>query len=221
VQDTVWSRGKAWRIDDEFVLVVSCDDWNRRRVSEVLVVAVEEGHAEDAGNYAPLISLDGAPMTVYADDIFGVPRDALIGPAFRLDDEAMRDVDDALDRALSRHRPPRGSSRPAGHPYPGQIRFADLDIPGEGPKPVVVVSSEAYGAELSFALVMACRVTSQPGHMHDYDVPLQSQVGKVVCSDLRTVRAADLLERTTAQASVTPAERAAILTKARRVVGLE
>lgn len=132
MHDRVWSRGEAWRVDDEFVLVVSCDDWNHRRVSEVLVVAVEEGHAEDAGNYSPLLSLGCAPMTAYVDDIFGVPRDTLTGPAFRLDDEAMLDVDDAIDRALSRHRPPRGSSRPVGHPYPAQIRFADLNVPAKG-----------------------------------------------------------------------------------------
>lgn len=42
----------------------------------------------DPGNYAPLISVDGAPMTVYADDIIGVPRDDLTGPAFRLGDDA-------------------------------------------------------------------------------------------------------------------------------------
>jgi mRNA-degrading endonuclease toxin of MazEF toxin-antitoxin module len=218
-------RGEVWGWHpagdtESFVLVVSCESWNRRHVSSVLAVPLEDGHTQDSGSFAPLIDAEGSPMTVYADEIIGVQREDLTSLAFVLAPEALDDVDAALDRALSPERPPPGGQRPPTHPYPGQIRFAELHIPGEGPKPVVVVSSEAYAAELEYALVMVCRKTSNPGNVHDFDVPLVSQVGKVVCSDLRTVRTDDLLERTTNPYVVTATERQQILTKARAMVGL-
>lgn len=55
MEDMVSCRGEAWRWGDELVLVVSCDDWNRRRVSEVRVVAVEEGHTDDGRNTWPAV----------------------------------------------------------------------------------------------------------------------------------------------------------------------
>jgi mRNA-degrading endonuclease toxin of MazEF toxin-antitoxin module len=110
--------------------------------------------------------------------------------------------------------------RPAGHPYRGHIRFADLQIPGEKDKPVVVVSSEMYGDAVRFSLVLACRTTSNPANPHTFDVVLTSQTGKVVCSDLRTVSVDDLRERTPQAQAVNATERDAIMATVRQMVGL-
>jgi mRNA-degrading endonuclease toxin of MazEF toxin-antitoxin module len=82
-------------------------------------------------------------------------------------------------------------------------------------KPVVVVSSEAYGSELGFELVLACRVTSKPLHPHDFDVVLSSN-GKAICSDLRTIATQDLRERSTSTPAVLPKERDAIMATVRQ-----
>lgn len=67
-------------------------------------------------------------------------------------------------------RPP-GSRAPLA-PYPGDIRFAELSIPGEGAKPVVVVSSETYASELGYDLFIVCRKTSNPAPARQFEVPL-------------------------------------------------
>lgn len=217
------SRGEVWRVEDDvadLVLVVSSDDWNRRRVASVLAVPIEYGFSETVSAYATVIEVDGERATIYAEEIVGVRREAFTELMFELDDDVQDDVDDALNRTLTAVTRATPGRRPAGHPYPGQIRFADLHIEGEGDKPVVVVSSEAYGAALEYQLVIVCRKTSNPGNVHDYDVVLRSQTGKVVCSDVRTVLSTDLRERTTGAAALSATEQRDVLRKVRRVLGL-
>jgi mRNA-degrading endonuclease toxin of MazEF toxin-antitoxin module len=228
---TTPARGQVWNSDQVFpdgepadFLIISCDEWNGRRVDAVLGMEVVTGHgADDGDRYAPLITVGGWLMTVYADTIWSVPKAGLTDRGLVLDNAALADVDQVLDRALSvaSTRPPTaGVPRPGGYPYRGHVRFADLQIPGEKDKPVVVVSSETYGAELKFEVVLACRVTSNPGNVHDFDVVLRSQTGKVVCSDLWTVPVWKLRERTTKAQAVSAKESAEIMAKVRRMVGL-
>lgn len=198
--------------------MVSADDWNTRQVSDVIVAPVVDGHTHDAGRYAPLIDAGGHAMTVYVDELFGVPRTGLGKPVLRLDDLAMASVDEALGRAISQDRASRSVPRPSGHPYAGQMRFADLHIEHEGEKPIVVVSSEAFSAESGYTLVLVCRVTSRSQPVHDLDVPLRQ--GKVVCSDLRTVAAEDIRERAPQQSALTPSERRAVQVAVRRLLAL-
>ena len=221
------ARGQVWSSDRVFpdgeladFLIISCDDWNRRRVTTLLGLEVSAGHGEKA-RFTSLITADGEPMTVYGDQVLPIPRAGLVDRGIELDARAMADVDEVLDMALGNLRAPRTAvPRPAGHPYRSHLRFADLHIPGEKDKPVVVVSSEMYGVAVGFSLVLACRVTSNPSDPHTFDVVLSSQVGKVVCSDLRTISVDDLRERTTKAQAVNATEREAIMTTVRRIVGL-
>ena len=222
-------RGQVWSCDlqgngpTDF-LIISCDDWNRRRVNTLLGLDVVPGHVEKT-RYTSLIVVNGQPMTVYGDMIHGVPRAGLIDCGVDLDARAMADVDQLLDMSLdvSSSTPrPRVPHRPPRHPYRGHVRYADLLIPGEKDKPVVVVSSEGYGDAVEFELVLACQVTSNPNNPHDYDVVLTPpQNGKVVCSNLRSVPISRLRERTVkGGAAVNPADQKQIMTKVRQMVGL-
>jgi mRNA-degrading endonuclease toxin of MazEF toxin-antitoxin module len=227
---TTPARGQVWHSDQVFsgepadFLIISSDEWNRRGVDSVLGMEVVQGHDGEINSFTSLITAGGRPMTVYGDQIYPVPKAGLVDRGIELDAAAMADINRTLDRALSTAttRPPAQAvlPRPAGHPYRGHLRFADLQIPGEKDKPVVVVSSETYGAELGFELVLACRVTSNPNKPRDFDVVLQSQTGKVVCSDLWTIPVWRLRERTPKAHAVSPREREAIMAAVRRMVGL-
>ena len=223
-------RGEVWCSGQVFpdgagpadFVVVSCDEWNGRRVATVLGVEIAEGQSEDAGRYAPVVMVDGRPFTVYADQILPIPKDSMASTGAALSPEVMKHIDTVLDRALTGPATsPRDPNRPVGHPYPGQVRFADLHIPGQTEKPVVVISSEAYGAELGYALVIVCRQTSNPGNVHDFDVALSPpHIGKVVVSSLVTIQVEDLRERSPSGSALTPSERAQVMTAARRMLGL-
>lgn len=221
-------RGEIWSADDnaaDLYLVISSDDWNRRHVASVLAVPIEflaqGANPADTGPYATVIDVQGRIAAIYADEIIAVRRDAFGEQVVELDGTTQGDVDESLRDALTSDGSRTTSNRPKGHPYAGQIRFADLYIEGEGDKPVVVVSSEAYGAALEYALVIVCRKTSNPGNLHDYDVLLRSQTGKVVCSDVRTVRSSDVRERTTTASALTTTEKRAVLAKVHKILGLE
>jgi mRNA-degrading endonuclease toxin of MazEF toxin-antitoxin module len=203
-------------------VVVSCDEWNGRRVATVLGIEIVQGHRDDAGRYAPVVSVDARPFTIYGDQILAIPKNSMSSTGAVLSAEIMQRIDAVLDRALAGSTPsPRDPKRPPGHPYAGQVRFADLNIPGETDKPVVVISSEAYGAELGYALVIVCRQTSNPNRAHDFDVVLSPpHVGKVVVSSLVTIPVQDLRERTPSGSALSATERTQVMTVARRMLGL-
>lgn len=221
-------RGEVWRWasqdgqESSRALVISCDDWNRKKVLNVIVLEIVDGHV-DEGGYALNLNVDGNDFTLFVDSLFGADVSDLIECEYTLDPEAMTAVDDLLDRSLAPTVPtaisaPTGSRAPHA-PYPGDIRFAELFIPGEGAKPVVIVSSETYASELGYDLFIVCRKTSNPAPARQFEVPL-SQGGKVVCSDVRTVSRHDLVTRTTNEHAVTRRERVAVLEATRTMLGL-
>jgi mRNA-degrading endonuclease toxin of MazEF toxin-antitoxin module len=199
-------------------VVISSDHWNRRDVHEVL--GVELVPEEDPGRYSPVIDVEGQTYTVAAEAIVRIPVAGFSRASAHLDEKTLGPIDVALEQALfGPARPTRGSARPPGFPYAGHIRFADLRIPGEGDKPVVIVSTEAFAADTDYELVIACRASSNARQVTQFDVAL-SAGGKVVCSDLRTIPTRHLRERTTRAGAVTATERRAIMQAVRRMVGL-
>lgn len=101
------ARGQVWHSEQAFpgesadFLVISCDDWNQRRVYNVLGLEIAPGHGNESGRFAPLIMVGDQPMTVYGDVIVSVPKDGLVDRRIELDDKAMVEVDRVLDLALT------------------------------------------------------------------------------------------------------------------------
>lgn len=217
------SRGDVWGPQDPDEqcewLVVSSDAWNRSAVDEVLALAVVRGE-DDAGVYTPMAVVDGDVVTVWADTIVRVPVDGLDELMWRAPDGLMELVGEALDDALREQPAEPGLPRPASFPGQGQFRHADLNIPGDGPKPVVVVSSDRFAQENGFEYVIVVRKTSSQGPARTFEVPLLTHGGgKAVCSDVRTIRAAALSSRRFDK-QVTAPEAAAITAAVRLMLGL-
>lgn len=122
----------------------------------MLGLEIASAHGTESARFAPLIMVADQLMTVYGHVIVSVPREGLVDRHIELDTEDMAEVDQVLSLALTPSAPLSGSraQRPSKHPRTGQIRFADLHVDGEGDKPVVVVSSETYGADLAFEFVL-------------------------------------------------------------------
>jgi hypothetical protein len=212
------SSGDVYPGETTELLVISCDDWNRRRVDDLLGLELVPG--SDRGPYSPVIEVAGQSRTIYGDTIIRLSKAGLVPTGSRLDDRALAEVDAVLERALfTTERPARTAGRPPRFPLAGQVRFANLHIEGQGEKPVVIVSTEVFAAESDYRFVIACRQTSNPNNPREFDVVLGSG-GKVICSSLQTVDARDLRERSPQGAAVTRVEREAIIEAVRRMVGL-
>lgn len=182
------------------MLVVSVDAHNRSRMRDVVCVGVYEGDLteQDASPYAAVVAVEGQEWTVFLDDLFVVAKDELADLRWAAPPELLSEAQDALREILT---PAAATStspiKPVGYPRTNEVRFADLRIPGEQAKPVVVISSEEYGRLVEHAFVVACRVSSDTVKIRAYDVALRSQNGKVVCSHVQSVRLADITFRTT------------------------
>lgn len=218
-------RGEVW-VDDqgESMLVISVDDFNRTQMHDVVCLGVYPGDqtSEEATPYADVISIDGEQWTVFFDDLFVARKDELADLRWAMPAELMADAEEALREVLTPTATGRpGIARPPRYPRTGEIRFADLHIAGEDAKPVVVISSEGYGRLVDHAFVVACRVSSSSARIRRYDVRLTSQIGKVVCSHVSTVKLADVTFRTTRGAShVSAAEAREIRQKVYALLGL-
>lgn len=209
------SRGEVWVDHDGLeVLVLSVDALNHGRMRDVVCLQVDPGdQADDAESpYALVVevSMDGGveERTIFLDELFLVAKEDLDRPVWVVPPDVLEEAESALEEILTPAAAPAGApERPKGYPRTSEIRFADLHIPGEAEKPVVVVSSEAYGQLVGHAFVVACRVSSNSTTVREFEVKLRSQNGKVVCSHVQTVRLGDITYRTTGGAShVTPAE---------------
>lgn len=145
-------RGAVWRSAQVFpdeptdFVVISCDDWNRREVGELLGLELAVG--DGAGRYTPVIEVDSRRFKIYGEAIVRLPKQSLVRVAV-LAAEVMHVIDRVLLRALFDHEARPRVPRPIQFPYPGQVRFAELDIPGEGEKLVVVVSTELFAIDSS------------------------------------------------------------------------
>lgn len=198
---------------------ISSDVWNARRVDDVLTLRVVNGHYNDSGSYALRLSVNGIDKTIYADDIAPTARKLLSPGTWTPGPAAMAQIESALERALDPAPTPRGSARSSKYPSAGQLRPANLYIEGEGLKPAVVLSGHQYGSDLDFAFVIVCRKGSNSAKGRDFEVPLKSQVGAVVCSHITTVDVDDLRDWTASAGSITPRELAEVRSKARLMLG--
>ena len=63
----VYSSDEGWPGERADFLIISCDEWNARRVREVLGLQVVEGVSSGAGLYATVGEVGGQVYTVYAD----------------------------------------------------------------------------------------------------------------------------------------------------------
>lgn len=218
-------RGEVW-VDDQDVamLVISVNEFNRSAMYEVVCVGVYPGDltAEDDTPYADVVEVDGEFWTVFYDDLFVVVKNDLKDVLWTAPDEVMGALEDALREIVPPQETTQGDpATPALYPRTGEIRFADLHIPGEVSKPVVVISSEEYGQLVDHVFVVACRVTSNTVKVRKYDVQLRSQIGKVVCSHVQSVKLSDITFRgAKSTRSVTDPEAHEIRAKVFALLGL-
>ncbi len=222
---TAPKRGQVWVDGEGFeYLVLSIDSYNRSGMRDVVALRVYNGDLteEDTVPYATVVSFEGEERTIFSDDLVVVSKLSLIEAVWHVGSDFLDGVAEDLSGIITPASAVAPARRLRGYPLARQIRFADLHIPGEADKPVVVISSEKYGEDVGYAFVVACRVSSDPTKIRKYDVELISQTGKVVCSAVQTVPLGELRDRTTrGAAAVSSKEAAEILAKVRALLGLE
>lgn len=218
-------RGEVW-VDDQgaTMLVISVNEFNRSAMRDVVCLGVYAGDltVEESSPYCDVVAVDGEPWTVFHDDLFVVRKDELEDLLWAAPGWLMTEAEKALRTIVTPQvATESGLAPPARYPRTGEIRFADLRIPGEPEKPVVVISSEEYGQLVDHVFVVACRVTSNTVKVRKFDVLLSSQTGKVVCSHVQSVKLSHISFRSTRGASrISATEAKAIREKVFALLGL-
>lgn len=191
-------RGQVWRADDELLwLIVSGDHWNGLRKNSVVVAPVEPGEPETPFD-VPL-DLGGEDHVIYADTLQQLKRVDLGQQVANAGSAVMGVVDERLEEVLG-DRPVASGVWPKLFPRRGDYRHVDLQLPGEASKPHIVVSCDAFAAEVEHAHAVLVRKGTSGVPPMAYEVPLAGRgagdgIGKVMCWDIRTVRASRLIVR--------------------------
>lgn len=194
---TAIERGDLWVVTGveglDRVLVVTNDKWNAGRMREVLVLPVDDVDDVTVRSiYDVIIDIDGTDHIIRVPQILPVAKVTLAECMGTLGASVMDVVDAALAETFMVTDPaPGGSKRPLGRPLAGQIRWAHL--PGVGRKPVVVVSTERYGHETNWTLVIVCRCSTSVPPVRRFEKRYGRGNTKVVVGHAQAMNASTLL----------------------------
>lgn len=185
-------------VNGQLWLVVSTDEWNRR--DKITVVCAEVAPGEDETDYDVPVTIDEQPHAIWTDSLSTLGLEELEdGVVANAGAEVMEAVDDRLDLMLSDRPRPHGQW-PRGVPKRGQFRHVDLQLPGERPKPHIVVSSDSFARDVDHRHVVLVRKGSSGKPPGMFEVGLAGtgagdRVGKVFCYDIRTMPVGSLIAR--------------------------
>ena len=201
------------------MLFRSINEWNSRRVNSVLALDVAPWEEDYRSPLDFIFKLGEVKHAIYGWSVLSVDKNQLEYVIQSLGPNAMEGVAKALGGIFSKKSPtPAPNSK---YPQAGQVRFADLAIEGEGEKPVVIVSGSWFAQSYDFSLVVACRITSNGTRLFDFDVKLDKQPGKVVCSDVMTLNMRHVRERSISTNVLSLEERSNVLKQVYRILGIK
>lgn len=217
-------RGQVWSLtNSETVLVISSDKFNAMNMKEVLAL--------------PLMDLDRSSYSAGRHVAFGIPNKFggqlqlmidchsilnLARAQFKsLEFEHLKLVMPKVETLLKSFFEPQARLTPPPRNFPaaGQMKMADLSIPGNSDKPVIILSNANFGQTVGWNELVLCRKTSGQAK-RAFEVPLQITGGSAVVHDLRTWPLDRIKVRAAFNSSVAPAEKVKIFKALYELLGL-
>lgn len=209
-------------MDFDRAVVITNDRWNAGRMDNVIVLPVDPyDPAATYTSYDSVVELEGETIVVLASQLLPLHRDHLATGPIKFDDDTMAAIGAALTPMFTSTATKRDMRRPLRRAYPGQLRWADLHIPGEGQKVALVVSTEDYGRQTGWQLIVVCRTTTSMAKVRRFEVPFGHRGDtKVVVHHVQAVPAVWLTERNARDAAVGSKELADVRAQLSDLLGL-